>query len=278
MIARMLLPSLATALLLALPALAPAAPKADLWKRWEAHDPASTTTVDHAPLGSFLARYLVTGHPSGVNRVRYAEVAAADHAGLAAYVDRLAAVPVSSLSRLEQKAYWVNLYNALTLRVVLDHYPVSSIREIKLGGWLAGLLSGGPWDAKLLTIEGERVSLNDIEHRILRPIWLDSRVHYGVNCASVGCPNLAPEPFTAENTERLLEEGARAYVNHPRGARLEDDRLTLSSIYDWFQPDFGGSTAGVLTHLRKYAAPALAARLEGFRGRIGYAYDWSLNE
>ncbi len=251
-----------------------AAPKAELWPRWETHDPASTAAVDHGAWGSFLAAYLVADHPSGVNRVRYAAVTAEDRSRLEAYVDRLAATPVSTLARPEQKAYWINLYNALTVRVILEHYPVASIRKIRLGGWF----SSGPWDEKLVTVEGERVSLNDIEHRILRPIWRDNRIHYAVNCASVGCPNLAAEPYTAANTDRLLDEGARAYVNHPRGASLDGDRLTLSSIYEWYQADFGGSEAGVLAHLRSWAAPPLDARLAGFAGRIRYEYDWSLNE
>lgn len=127
-------------------------------------------------------------------------------------------------------------------------------------------------------MEGEKLTLNDIEHRILRPVFRDSRVHYAVNCASLGCPNLQPEAFTAENTERLLERGAREYVNHPRGARVEGGNLTASSIYDWFQVDFGGSETGVLAHLQQYAQAPLAEALRGFRGKVSYQYDWSLNE
>ena len=163
-------------------------------------------------------------------------------------------VRVSGLNRVEQKAYWINLYNALTVKVVLGRHPVKSIRDIRLGG----LFSSGPWDARLATVEGEKVSLNDIEHRILRPIWRDNRIHYAVNCASVGCPNLAAEPYTAANTERLLDEGARAYVNHPRGLFGEKGRITASRIYDWYREDFAASEKGLVDHFRSYAAPALA--------------------
>lgn len=159
------------------------------------------------------------------------------------------------------------------MKVVLDHYPVKSIRDIK-SGWF----NPGPWDRKLVTVEEERLTLNDMEHRILRPIFQDNRIHYAVNCASIGCPNLQPEAFTAQNAERLLERGARDHVNHHRGARVEGEKLTLSSIYDWFQVDFGGSEAGVLEHLRTYAAGPLAGALRGIRGKISYQYDWSLNE
>ena len=95
------------------------------------------------------------------------------------------------------------------------------------------------WKKKLLTIEGEEVSLNDIEHRILRPIWRDPRIHYAVNCASIGCPNLVSTPFTAENTEALLDQGARNYINHPRAVNISSKgKVTVSSIYSWFESDF----------------------------------------
>ncbi len=166
------------------------------------------------------------------------------------------------------------LYNALTVKVVLDHYPVDGIRDIDFS---PGLFADGPWDKKLVEIEGEDVSLNDIEHRILRPIWRDPRIHYAVNCASIGCPNLQPTAFTAANTDALLAAAAQAYVNHPRGARVEGGKLIVSSIYVWFQEDFGGNDAGVISHLRRYADPGLRSRLSRIE-RIGdHFYDWSLN-
>jgi hypothetical protein len=252
-----------------------AAPKADLWPRWGSHDPASTTTVDHTAWDRFLSRYLVTNHPSGINRVRYGEVTSVDRGELESYIESLQGTPVSRLNRDEQMAYWINLYNAVTVDLILDHYPVSSITKIDLS---SGLFSKGPWEAKLLEVEGEEISLNDVEHRILRPIWRDPRVHYAVNCASIGCPNLQSRAYTAVNLEVLLEKGAREYVNHPRGASFQGKKLLLSSIYDWFQEDFDGSEEGVLRHLRRHAAPELAGKLEEYSGRIGYEYDWSLNE
>jgi Protein of unknown function, DUF547 len=252
-----------------------AAPSAEPWEFWAANDPASTARADHAPWNRFLHTYVVTGHSSGVNRVRYASVTPEDRKALDAYIRHLQQVEVTKLNRLEQKAYWINLYNATTVKVVLAHYPVKSIREINIS---PGLFRRGPWGAKLLTIQGRKVSLDDIEHQILRPLWKDNRVHYAVNCASLGCPNLQPEAYSAENTETLLEKGAREYVNHPRGARLAGDRLYLSSIYDWFQADFGGSENSVVHHLQKYAEPGLAEKLKGFRGKISYEYDWRINE
>ena len=252
---------------------AAAAPKAEPWPRWQANDPQSTQHVDHAAWGRFLAKYLVVTPADQPNLVRYGAVTPADKQALGDYLAMLAAVPVAKLNRAEQKAYWINLYNALTVETVLDHYPVASIRDIR-SGWF----SPGPWDLKLLKVDGVALSLNDIEHRILRPIWQDNRVHYAVNCASLGCPSLQPEPFTAANTERLLDQAAREYVNSPRGARFSGGILVLSRIYDWYQVDFGGSAAGVLAHLERFAAPQLAARLKAFAGNVEYAYDWQLND
>jgi hypothetical protein len=251
-----------------------AAPKADLWPRWQRHDPHSTQHIDHTLWDTWLKTYVVASHPSGVNRVRYDAVSAADRQALRTYINTLQAVPISTYSQPGQKAYWVNLYNALTVQVVLDHLPVASIRDINLS---PGLFSSGPWGAKLLHIEGEALSLNDIEHRILRPIWGDNRLHYALNCASLGCPNLAPQAYTVATMEQLLEAGARAYVNHPRGARIADGTLEVSSIYIWFRADFGDSQAGILQHLQRYADSALAAQLRDYHGKIKHHYDWRLN-
>jgi Protein of unknown function, DUF547 len=254
---------------------AAAAPAADPWPFWAANDPIAAERVDHAPWDRFLKKYVVADDPSGINKVRYASVAPDDRKELDTYLRNLQQVVVTRLDRHGQKAYWINLYNALTVKVVLDHFPVESIRDINIS---PGIFSRGPWGAKLLTIQGQAVSLDDIEHRILRPLWKDSRVHYALNCASLGCPNLQPEAFTPENTESLLEKGAREYVNHPRGVRVAGGRLYLSSIYDWFQADFGGSVENVILHLRKYAEPGLWRGLTDFnKGSIKYGYDWRIN-
>ncbi len=250
------------------------APKAELWPRWQAQDPGATETVDHSAWQRILGAYLAPG-AGGVNRFAYASVAPADRQALDGYIARLAATPVSALHRPEQLAYWINLYNALTVQVVLDHYPVASIHDIAIS---PGLFAIGPWDKALIEVEGAAVSLNDIEHRILRPIWRDPRVHYALNCASIGCPDLQASAFTGAGAEALLEAAARAYVNHPRGARVENGRLTVSSIYAWFREDFGNTEAGAIAHLKRYAGPDLATALETVTNIEDYEYDWALNE
>jgi hypothetical protein len=250
-----------------------AAPKAELWQRWQTHDPASAAQIDHSDWSRLIAAYTDLS-PARVTRFDYGGVSKADRSALDAYVARLSATPISRFNRREQLAYWVNFYNALTVKVILDHYPVVSIRDIDISpGWFAD----GPWGAKLVTVEGEKVALDDIEHRILRPIWKDPRIHYVVNCASGGCPDIPPLAMTADNAEKLLNDGAARYVNHPRGVTAMNGRIVVSSIYSWFAADFGGTEASVLDHIRRFATPDLKTRLKGRDDYDGHAYDWTLN-
>lgn len=258
---------------LALPSLAHAAPKAELWPRWQPFDVASTRAVDHAAWDAFLHRYVKVGAP--YNRVAYKDVTADDRRALGGYLWALGKEKPTTLRRAEQLAYWINLYNALTVRVILDNYPVATIRDIDIS---PGFFSDGPWGKKIIEVEGEMLSLDDIEHRILRPIWKDPRIHYAVNCASIGCPDLMGAAYTAANVDAALTAAAERYINDPRGAKLVDGKLMVSSIYDWFRADFGGSEAGVLDHLRRYAKPALQDMLARVRIVDTYGYDWRLNE
>ncbi len=249
------------------------APKAELWPRWQAFDAASTVVIVHSPWDRFLKAYLKT-NKDGVNRVLYGRVSDADKAALHGYIDQLRRTRIKDYNRAEQLAYWINLYNALTVKLVLVYYPVKSIKDIDIS---TGFFSV-PWDRKLLDVSGVPLSLNDIEHRILRPIWLDPRIHYAVNCASIGCPDLQPVAFTGANTDTLLEHAAQNYVNNRRGARVEDGKLIVSKIYAWFIEDFGGSEQSVIRHLRQKAEPPLARALKGRTTIENYEYDWGLND
>lgn len=229
---------------------------------------ASTATFDR-----LLAAH-VRVSPDGLNRVTYAawKANAADMAALDSVIRDMQAVNPASLARPAQFAFWANLYNAVTLQVVLARFPVRSIRDIK-----PNPLALGPWKEPRVTVAGKRLSLDDIEHTILRKQWRDPRVHYSVNCASIGCPNLMPRAWRAETLEADLDAAARAFIASPRALSLDSQgRATVSSIYHWFKADFGGSDAGVLAHLRQYAPAATAARLATAR-IAGHRYDWSIN-
>jgi len=229
-------------------------------------------TVDHSAWQQVLDRYL-SASSDGINRFAYGRVTAADKAALKSYLSMLQGLRVSALGESEQRAFWINFYNALTIDVVLDHYPVTSIRDI--GG---GLFVAGPWKKELVAVEGRKLSLDNIEHDILRKMWRDPRVHYAVNCASLSCPNLMPQAFTGAKLEAMLTQGARAYVNHPRGVRVEKGRLTLSQIYQWYRRDFGSRDGEIIAHIAGYAEPKLKAQLADIKTIAGYHYDWSLNE
>jgi hypothetical protein len=249
-------------------------PDLEPWDEWVATDATSQATIDHSLWQQILNLYLITETEDEINRFDYAAVTMADRSRLQSYIDALAALDPRDYNRQQQRSYWINLYNALTVKLVLDKYPVKSIRRIN-----GGLLGTGPWNRKIVTVAGTELSLNDIEHRILRPIWRDPRIHFAVNCASLGCPNLVAYAYTDENTEALLEQGAHAYINHPRGVRFnEQGILILSSIFNWYDTDFGASREERLQYLAAYAAPRLATQLSAYSGKIKYAYDWALNQ
>ena len=253
--------------------------KSKLIPVWDASDETSIARIDHGSWQNLLDSYLRV-HSSGINRFDYVALKAStkNRAGLADYLAHLQKLDPRNYSRAEQKAYWINFYNALTVHVVLEAYPVDSIRDIS-DSFLGGLMFSGPWEDMIAHVAGLDLTLDNIEHGILRPIYRDNRIHYAVNCASLGCPNLLPTAFTAANTETLLDTGAREYVNHPRGVDfVDDDFIVISSIYDWFVEDFGGSEEGAIKHLIQYADKELAERLRSFEGSVDYDYDWGLNQ
>ena len=248
-----------------------AAPSAELWDRWSQRDAQSSETIDHSDWDTFLKRYIID-HRDGINRFAYSEVSRNDRATLRAYIGKLSAITIGEYNPAEQRAYWINLYNALTVHEILEHYPVASILDIR-----SGIFSAGPWGKTLTAVEGQPITLDNIEHRILRPIWHDPNIHYAVNCASLGCPNLQPHAFTADNAAQLLTRAARQYINHPRGVSFVNGKLIVSSIYDWFEDDFGGNSRAVIAHLKKYAEPTLRAKLENKTRIYDDVYNWSLN-
>lgn len=230
--------------------------------------------VSHQAWNNFLQTYTKLGD-DGIVRVDYAAVNTQDKQKLDAYIKDLGDRDASEFTRNAQLAYWINLYNALTVSVILDHYPVDSIRDIK-----KGLLDLGPWDEKRVVAGGRELSLYDIENGIVRPAWPnDPRTHYALNCAAIGCPNLAQTAYTAENIMQQLEEKAKLYINSSRGVSVsEDGDLTVSKIYNWYRGDFGRTDDAIISHLRQYAAPNLKAALAQSDRIDHYVYDWSLND
>lgn len=176
----------------------------------------------------------------------------------------MAAIDPRHYPRTEQKAYWLNLYNALTIQQLLRVYPVQSLPGPRIKG------------KKLLRVAGVKLSLNDIENRIVRPIWQDPKLLFGLSCASLGCPHIQHRAFTAENSEALLIKSVTEFVNHPRGLQVSRQQLKASALFDWYAADFG-SDKRLLRFLAHYADDQKALYLLGFQGEIGYQYDDRIN-
>jgi Protein of unknown function, DUF547 len=228
--------------------------------------------AEGAVLYASLLKASVKPDGAGYNRVDYTKLVA-KKADLAAVVTAFETVSPKSLGANDAKAFWINLYNAVTLKVIVDHYPVKSIKDIKLPG--SGLFGAGPWSAKLVTVDGRALSLDDIEHKILRKTYKDPFVHYALNCASYSCPNLAAVPYTGANVAALMRENAKAYVNHPRGVEVKDNKIIASKIYSWYAGDFGGK-GKLKDHWKDQASAEKATLIDGAE-ISSYNYDWSLN-
>lgn len=248
-----------------------AAPNASLWEQWAVSNEASEVEVSHQAWQDILDAYLLSNSTDGVNRFKYGQVTQQDKRKLEQYIKSLSKTDPRQLKQDEQFAYWVNLYNALTVKVVLDEYPVKSIRKIR---FLSSLF--GPWDKALIKIAGTKITLNDIEHRILRPIWQDPRIHFAVNCASIGCPNLQPTAFTASNFDELLETSTEQFINHPRGIQRKGQVLILSSIFDWYGSDFGDDEEQIMEYFSDFLDDDKQALIDGY-DNIEFQYDWALN-
>lgn len=250
------------------------ATQSELWRHWTQHNPNSAIQVSHDSWQTLLSRY-VTASDDGINRVGYADFDDAAKARLREYLTQLSQIRPTELTRAQQLAYWINLYNAQTVQVVLDHPKKKSIRS------MGPFFAFGPWDEQYLTIENKKVTLNDIEHRILRPIWRDHRLHFVLNCASIGCPNLSLLAYSAETIENQLDQAESVFLQHPRAVTINGQgALTLSSLFDWYQADFAENESQLLTYLAGYRsdlAALLAAIEQPRRIDIDYVYDWDLN-
>lgn len=189
------------------------------------------------------------------------------------YLATVGTADLATLSRPELLALLINAYNACTVRLILDHAGdgdlPESIRDIP-----------SPWKTKLCLIGGKRLTLDEIEHGLIRPLFGDPRIHAAVNCASGSCPRLASWAFTGEMLEAQLEQSMRDMVNSEAHVRVQKGRLEVSKIFDWYGGDFGGSRQDVADYVKSFAEPKLLAQIEalGERPKLRFLdYDWSLN-
>ena len=193
-------------------------------------------------------------------------------------------------TREQRMAFWINAYNLFTLRVIVDHYPIrgswlslyprNSIRQID-----------GVWTELTWRAAGRTVTLDEIEHRILRPTFKDARIHFAVNCASVSCPPLETEPYRPATLDAQLDAAGRRFLASPEGLRVTGDRLEVSSIFKWYGDDFiaqyaslvpgprGDDERAVLGAIVRFGPGGAADLARSGRPAIRFlSYDWSLND
>lgn len=237
------------------------------------------TASIHADWSDILQTYVSAPDDAGLTHFNYGGLKAnsADTAKLRGYIKNLGETNPDTVSRDEAIAYYANLYNALTIDLIIQNYPLNSIRKAKVynGNKVGGLV--GPWKKVKTTINGQTLSLDDVEHKILRVKYPSPYVHYMVNCASVGCPNLLDTAWEADSYQAVRKKAAYDYINSPRGVVITSKGLKVSSIYKWFKEDFGGNKEAVLKHIREYADAELAAAIDGGAKIVDYDYDWSVN-
>ncbi len=225
---------------------------------------ASVQAVDHSLWGELLKKHVEQG------LVDYNGFKA-DEKILDRYLNLLESIDPDSLHGPERYAFFINIYNAWTIKLILTRWPgLNSIKE-------AGSIFSSPWKKKIVRLKTGLVTLDNVEHDILRPESQDPRIHFAVNCASKGCPPLAAEPFSGENLEEQLDKVARDFINDPQKTRLEGERLFLNKIFSWYGEDFGDKAGFVL----KYAEGEFRTRLLAVRDKVKISflnYNWSLNK
>lgn len=245
----------------------------NLWPKWDAHNPLSQAVISHKEWQEFLERCVIT-NAEGINLVDYPHLSETDLDTLKHYITRMSQINIKNYNRNEQLAFWINLYNALTVQIVADYYPVDTVEEVNIS---PGLFSAGPWGAHLVTMLGTQLSLDDIQNRIIRPIWNDPRTLYAVNDATIGAPNLSKHAFEGATIDSQLNMAATEYINSLRGLQVIEGKLILSKLYDWYIDDFGGSEPDLITHLLHYAKEPLRNGLQHVNSVNSYIYNWHLN-
>lgn len=245
----------------------------NLWPKWEAHNPLSLVTISHQEWQEFLSQCVIT-NTEGINLVDYPNLTEANLDLLKRYITRMSQINVTNYNRDEQLAFWLNLYNALIVKIVADYYPIETIQEINIS---PGLFSVGPWGAKLVTVSGTQLSLDEIQNRIIRAIWNDPRSHYAINDGTIGGANLSKEAFQGKTINAQLNQAAVQYINSLRGIQVIDGKLVVSKIYDWYLDDFGGSELDLINHLSLFANQPLQENLQHLSSINSYIYNWHLN-
>ncbi len=208
----------------------------------------------HEAFDALLKKYV-----SSDGKVNYKNFKS-EKAALDSYIKTLSDdAPQDNWSKNDKMAYWINAYNALTIKLIIQNYPLSKITDLD---------GGKTWDVKRNTLSGKKLSLNDIENQILRPMG-DARIHFAINCAAKSCPPLFNQAFTADNLNDCLELRTKQFINSSANT-LKSNEIKISKIFDWYGKDFGN----VASFVSKYANTKVSKT-----AKVSFNdYDWRLNE
>lgn len=219
----------------------------------------------HGPWNTILSEHVTfAGKQSLFNYVELKN----DTKTLDKYLESLSAVSVSDFSKFNQSqqlAFLINAYNAFTVKLIIKHYPVESIKDI-------GSFFTSPWKKKFFKLLGQKQHLDEIEHGIIREKYKEPRIHFAVNCASIGCPSLYPKAFIATKLNEQLDEAASHFINNEKKNILVNKKLYLSKIFKWYGSDFGDRKK-MLSYIGKVMGRDLSKTSIRYKD-----YDWKLNE
>ena len=230
---------------------------------------------DHLLFTEVLNRYVIDGLVDYKNLVNDRQ--------FDRYLAQLSNTDPDKLNRNEKLAFWINAYNAFTLQVIRDNYPIKSINELHTGGRIiAHIIGKTVWDKEFITINNKKYSLNEIEHEILRKMN-EPRIHFAIVCASISCPVLRNEAFEAETIEQQLQEEAIRFLNDDERNDFDVSKRTayLSKIFDWFDDDFGKNKKEVLLYVSGFLPDNIKQDIANNtdKWKVSYKdYNWNLNE
>jgi hypothetical protein len=237
---------------------------------------AMAAAPDYAAWNDLLSRYY-----DPAKGMSYKALKAKDAQTLAGLRQRLAEVDPGSLSRHDQLAYWINLYNVSVVSIVVDHYPVASIRDISTDP----IVRLNVFKKPSVKVKGGAISLNDVENAKIREGFKDPRIHFAINCAAESCPPIRTEAYVGDRVGEQLDDQARKFLNGPHGVHLEKDGDALvvhtTKVMDWFGEDFDKWGGGRLAFLKKYVSPDKRAQIDraGSGAKLEYdSYSWKLND
>lgn len=192
------------------------------------------------------------------------------------YLNQLESISYPDLLKLERSkrlAFWINAYNAYTVKLVIDKYPIDSIKDIKSGDFWNRLFRKGPWKLKFIPLFGMKMSLDDIEHGVLRPKYDEPRIHFAINCASISCPPLRREAYTFDRIEEQLEDSTLKFLNDIKNNQVKGDEIEISKVFKWFKEDFEKKYGSVENFIQQ------KLKLPNKKYDLDYkSYNWDLND